>query len=272
MTKTPPVIGAALVVDTLERLRNWLFDRERDLELQDFFPPDMLDGDWTPLAERYRRLLDGHKGRIGVHGPFWGWSLDTQDREVAAVVAKRLGQGLDVCAAVGATQMVLHSPFTTWDAHNLDAWAGQREAMIERVRRNIGALVARAADQGVELVIENIEDRDPAERLRLAEALGPGVKLSIDTGHAHYAHVATGAPPVDYFVTSAGERLAHVHLQDADGWADRHWPIGEGTIRWKAVFDAIARLETRPRLVLELMDHSRIVDSAARLEEMGVAL
>jgi sugar phosphate isomerase/epimerase len=272
MSAATPVIGAAVVLETFERLRNWAFERERDVELQDFFAPEVLDGDWTALTDRYRRLLDGHRGRIGIHGPFWGFAIDTHDSEVAAVVRKRLGQGLDVCAAVGATQMVLHSPFTTWDAHNLDAWAGARGAMIERVHRNIGAIVRRAEEQGVELVIENIEDKDPAERRRLAESFdSDAVKLSIDTGHAHYAHGATGAPPVDYFVTSAGEMLAHVHLQDADGWADRHWAIGEGTIRWPAVFAALARLEAKPRLLLELLDHDRIVESAERLEALGLA-
>jgi sugar phosphate isomerase/epimerase len=267
-----PVIGAAVVLESLERLRNWAFERDRDLELQDFFMPEVLDGDWTALTDRYRDLLAGHRGRIGVHGPFWGFTIDTHDPDVAAVVRKRLGQGLDVCAAVGATQMVMHSPFTTWDAHNLDAYAGARDAMIERVHRVIGPIVKRAENEGVELVIENIEDKDPMERRRLAESFdSPAVKLSIDTGHAHYAHGATGAPPVDYFVTSAGSMLAHVHLQDADGWADRHWPIGDGTIRWPAVFDALARIEARPRLLLELMNHDRIVDSAARLEALGVA-
>ena len=268
----PPVIGAALTVETLERLRNWAFEKDRDLELQDFHDAAVLNGDWRPLAERYRALLDGHRGRVGVHGPFWGFTLDTQDPDVAAVVAKRLDQGLDVCAAVGADQMVIHSPFTTWDSQNLDGEAGSREAMIERVRAIVGTALARAEDQGVTLVVENIEDRDPAERRRLVEALAsPSARLSIDTGHAHYAHCSTGAPPVDYFVRDAGDMLHHVHLQDADGWADRHWAIGDGTIRWPAVFRALAELRSNPRLVLELKDHSRIVDSAERLEAMGLA-
>jgi sugar phosphate isomerase/epimerase len=163
MSAHSPVIGAALTQPTLERLRNWAFERDRDLELQDFFPADVLDGDWTPLAERYRTLLDGHRGRVGVHGPFYGFDIATEDRLVAEIVRKRLGQGLDVCAATGATQMVLHSPFTTWDAQNLDDGPAAR-SQDRAGDRNIAAIVRRAEDQGVELVIENIEDRDPAER------------------------------------------------------------------------------------------------------------
>jgi sugar phosphate isomerase/epimerase len=94
--------------------------------------------------------------------------------------------------------------------------------------------------------------------------------VSVDTGHAHYAHVSTGAPPVDVFVRAAGARLAHVHLQDADGYADRHWAIGEGTIRWAEVFRALAESPGAPRLVLELADKGGIAASMAHLEAAGL--
>jgi hypothetical protein len=65
------------------------------------------------------------------------------------------------------------------------------------------------------------------DRLDLARSFdSAAVKLSIDTGHAHNAHCDQGAVPVDYFVVAAGEWLAHVHLQDTDGFADRHWAPG----------------------------------------------
>ena len=80
----------------------------------------------------------------------------------------------------------------------------------------------------------------------------------------------SGAPPVDYYVRAAGEMLAHVHLQDCDGYADRHWSLGEGTIRWHSVFRALAEIDANPRLVLELRDYARIPDSMAYLEREGL--
>jgi sugar phosphate isomerase/epimerase len=266
-----PTLGAAVKLPTMERLRNWIFDRERDVEIQEFSEVGAFDGDWRGVAERYRTLLDGHLGRIGIHGPFWGLPIDSHDPEVGAVVAKRYHQGLDACAAVGATLMVIHSPFTTWDHNHLDAEPGAREQLLERVRRNVGAVVARAEDMGVTLALENIEDKNPFDRVQLARALGPAVKASIDTGHAHYAHGSTGAPPVDHYVIAAGEMLAHVHLQDADGYGDRHWAPGEGTILWPAVFRALSRIGSRPRLILELKDHGQIVAGAERLASLGLA-
>lgn len=268
-----PVIGAAMTLDDLEHHRNWVLEHQRDIELQSFVNADVLNGDWHPLAERARRLLDGHTGRLGIHGPFWGFVIGTQDPDVAAIVSRRLLQGLDVCAAIGATQMVIHSPFTTWSFNNLMGNPGELEALTARCHEQMAPAVRRAEDIGCVLVIENIEDKDPAQRLALADSFAsPAVAVSIDTGHAHYAHGSTGAPPVDYYVRAAGNRLQHVHLQDADGYADRHWALGEGSIHWQGVFSALARLDSNPRLIVEIKDKSKIPASAAHLAGLGLAL
>lgn len=267
-----PVLGAALALPFLDRHRDWILERDRDLELQDFFTAEVLDGDWRPQADRIRSLLAGYKGRLGIHGPFWGFKIDSQDPEIRAVVRRRLLQGLDVCEAVGATQMVVHSPYTTWDFNNLDNNRNGREQVVERVHATMAEVVRRAEGMGCELVLENIEDKDPHARVALARSFGSeAVKVSIDTGHAHYAHGSTGAPPVDYYVVAAGEDLRHVHLQDADGYADRHWLPGEGTIRWDAVFRALGMLSVKPRLVLEVRDPANLMKGVEHLVGLGLA-
>lgn len=267
-----PVVGAAMPLSVVETHRDWLLEKPRDLELQDFFDADVLNGDWMPLVERARSLLDGHTGRLGIHGPFWGFTIASQDPEIRAVVAKRISQGLAVCEALGATQMVIHSPYTTWGYNNRDNQPGTREKLIGYCHDTLREAVKRAEDIGCVLVIENIEDKDPTERVALADSFdSDAVAVSLDTGHAHYAYGSTGAPPVDYYVTTAGNRLQHVHLQDADGYADRHWSLGEGTVRWPSVFAALGKLTSNPRLIIEIKDKDRIRASAAHLSALGLA-
>lgn len=267
-----PILGAAMPLSVVETNRDWLLEKPRDLELQDFFDAKVLNGDWMPLVERAKTLLDGHTGRLGIHGPFWGFTIASQDPDIQAVVRKRLLQGLEVCEALGATQMVAHSPFTTWGHNNYDNQPDSREKLIGHCHDTLREVVARAQDIGVTIVIENIEDVDPADRVTLADSFGSGsVAVSIDTGHAHYAHGSTGAPPVDYYVTIAGNRLEHIHLQDADGYADRHWSLGEGTIRWHAVFAALAKLTSNPRLIIEIKDKTKVQRSAEFLASLGLA-
>lgn len=268
----PLSVGAALMVEDLPHFRDWLIAGQRDLEIQDFLMPEVLLGDWRARVAAARAALDGFEGRLGIHGPFLGLDIANNDPEIAPLITRRFLTGLDACAALGATQMVIHSPYTTWDHNNLDGSPSARADRIAAVHDVLGPVVRRAEDEGVTLVIENIEDVDPDARLTLACSFdSANVQLSLDTGHAQYAHGSTGAPPVDYFVTRAGDMLRHVHLQDADGHADRHWAPGRGTIHWHAVFAALAALPRRPHLLLELKDRGHISAAMAYLTAEGLA-
>ncbi len=267
-----PMLGAAIPVEELEPYVDWLVEDGRDLELQSFCSAAVLNGDWQPLAKRARALLTNHDGRLGIHGPFPGFSIDTEDPDMQAVVRTRLMQGLDVCEELGATQMVIHSPYTSWDHENLLNAEDQPEKLVGNVRACLTDAVARAERLGVELVLENIEDRDPYARVELAKRFdSPSLKVSIDTGHAYYAHCIGKAPAVDRYVRAAGDMLRHVHLQDTDGFADRHWALGDGTIPWFPIFEELGRLSSNPRLIVELRDKSGLRRSARFLETIGLA-
>ena len=276
-----PLVGAAVYVRDLEAdgdLRSFLIERDRDVEVQDFLLPDVA-ADPGAIADRIaraRRLLDGHRGRIGIHGPFNGIALDVEDPDIRAIASRRLADAVLAAAELAgpdrAPHVVVHSPFTTWNWHNLDARPGRRQQKIEAAHATLGEAVKRAEASGVTIVIENVEDKEPRDRLELARSFGSdAVRLSLDTGHAHYAHRATGGPPVDVYVRSAGNMLAHVHLQDCDGFADRHWRLGQGNIPWAEVFRAIAALDVQPRLTLELLRPADILPSARFLAEAGLA-
>ena len=271
-TRPLPLLGAALSLDMVEVHRDWLFERQRDLELQDFFEAAVLDGDWRDRAARARRLLDGYTGRLSIHGPFWGFKINSEDPEIRAVVTRRLLQGLDAAEAVGATQMVIHSPYTTWDENNLDYNRRGREGIVERTHATLASVVKRAEEIGCVLVMENIEDKDPQARVDLVKSFdSDAVRVSLDVGHAHYAHHSPGAPPVDYYVRAGGSLLDHVHIQDADGHADRHWLPGDGTILWPSVFKAFADWCETPRLLIEVKDQPGLMKGAAHLVGLGLA-
>jgi sugar phosphate isomerase/epimerase len=274
-----PRLGVALSVAELENQLDFVRNAGRDVELQDFISADVLSGDWRPLADRARGLLDGHAGRWGIHGPFWGFSLAAGDPDVRAIVHKRLDQGLAVCEAIGGTHMVIHSPVSIWDDHNLDNWPDTRTRLFENVHANLAPAVKRAEEIGCTLVLENIEDCDPKIRVDLVATFqSPAIKVSLDTGHANYVHCMHRAPAVDYYVRAAGRELAHVHIQDTDGYADRHWAPGEGNIPWTQVFRALHQWtalaedgQDSPRLIVELRDKSAIPAGIAHLEGLGLA-
>ncbi|MCI2399206.1 TIM barrel protein [Aliiroseovarius subalbicans] len=266
-----PVVGAQLSVLDLARHRDWLFDKNRDLELPEFCMADILASP-GPFIDMAKAALVGWQGRLGIHGPFAGFELDVKDRDLRPIVQARIDAALDVCAALGAVQMVLHSPYDRWDQCNLDNTTHARAARVSAILDTLGPALARAEDQGVQIVLENIKDTDPEDRhAAVVAAASPALALSVDTGHAHWAHCVAGAPPADRFLTAAGSDLGHVHLQDSDGWADRHWALGEGNISWPAIFRALAAVDAAPHLIIEINDFDQVAHSVTHLEALGLA-
>ncbi len=269
--------GAAVYLSDLAQvpgLRGWIDGR--DVEIRDFTTLGALAGDnWRGIAGRVKAEFAGHAGRIGLHGPFLGFAIDQPDPDLRAIVQARMLAALDALELFcGGRQghMVLHSPFTTWSGFNRGTEMDDQQGITERTLDVLAPVVRRAEETGVTLVIENCEDRDPLERVDLVRAFGSeAVQVSLDTGHAQYAHGSTGAPPVDAYVRAAGAHLAHVHLQDADGVADRHWALGRGTIRWHGVFMALRELPEMPRLIIEMANAADILTSARFLEAEGLA-
>lgn len=269
-----PLLGAAMMTRDLAGMQDFILEENRDLEIQDFIHAELLNGDWKTVAGQTRKLLDGYTGRLGIHGPFWGLNIANPDHDIRAIVTRRFLQGLEVCEYLGATQVVIHSPYTTWDYNNLDNFPARDayDRVLENCHKTMDEVVRRAESIGVTMVVENIEDKDPDIRRILADSFNSrAMAVSFDTGHAHYAHGSTGAPPVDYYIRRAGNRLEHIHLQDADGYADRHWTIGEGTIRWHEVFRSLSELTSDPRLILELRDKAGILPAVAYLSNLGLA-
>ncbi|MCC5979679.1 MAG: sugar phosphate isomerase/epimerase [Salinarimonas sp.] len=270
---TLPRLGVALNCAHFDTLRDWVLDSDRTIEIQDFVHPSVIGTDHSDLIAQWRERLAGHRGLRGIHGPFFSLDIAAPDPAIRAVVQERLMAGLDVAGALGATHMVIHSPFTFWHTLNYANFTYLRSALFEATAECLAPVLARAADIECTVMLENIDDTDPRDRTELVATIDhPNLMVSLDTGHAELAHGRYGAPPVVDFIAASAERLGHVHLQDADGYADRHWHPGDGLIPWRPVFSALAACAQAPRLILEVHgEYERLPDSVARLEAMGLA-
>ena len=247
-----PVMGAALTIKMLPYYVDWLNADHRDLEIQDTISPAFLDGDWQAAIAPVRRMFGDFQGRIGIHGPYKGLSLLAEDPLVADVVVARLRKALVIGAELGASQMVIHSPFTTFGSPFVTHKSStHRERELDAVRALIERVLPFAEEANCRLVIENIYDTNPIVLVDLVRSIGSEyVGLSIDIGHA-YLTSRIGGPPPDQWLRETAPWLDHVHLHDTDGCADRHWRMGKGSINWTAVFEALQEVEAHPRLILE---------------------
>jgi hypothetical protein len=101
------------------------------------------------------------------------------------------------------------------------------EGHIERIHKTIGDVVEWARAIGCVLIIENVEDKSPLHRVAVVSSFNsPAIRTSVDTGYAHFLHIAGGALTCADFIFAASDTLEHVYLQDTDGSGDRHWHLG----------------------------------------------
>lgn len=249
----PLTVGAAATIADLAELRDWLIAGQRDLELNDIASPGAIDGDdWEAQAEAIKDALTGYTGLFGIHGPFFALDITGADPEITTVSQRRLLQGLDYAKLVGAGHMVVHSPFHPFiDTSNRSTFEGY----VTAVCRGLEPIVARAAEIGTTLVLENILDYTSRGVIAVAETFNtPHFRLSVDVGHAELQARRGGTSPKQ-FINEVGPYLEHVHLQDNDGAYDRHWAVGDGELSWYGIMEAIAALDHTPRLIIETSAH-----------------
>ncbi len=272
-SSTLPVLGMALPIELLPTYHTWLLEHGgRDLEIQDAARPEVLDGDWQPLVRRAREALDGFTGRIGIHGPYDGLWMASSDPFVRRMIAERYKRALEFSAELGATHMVIHSPFLFFGHPQMaHAPSNSLQRELDFVHDTLETVLPLARNLGLTLVIENIRDTNPNPLLALVRSFDSAhVRLSLDVGHAYLMH-QIGGPSPDQWVQEAGNLLGHLHLQDNDGLLDRHWPPGEGRLHWRALFQALSMIESRPRLILEVR-HERLSQAASWLVGQGLAV
>tara|TARA_B100001175_G_C19351746_1_gene562681 strand:- start:57 stop:869 length:813 start_codon:yes stop_codon:yes gene_type:complete len=261
-------IGAAVTINNLEPLLEWLCEHSRPLEIQDFTPPNMSTEETKKVVEIYQEQLKSHNGIRGVHGPFFGLDLGNPERPLQEFISTRLLTVLDFCERLGGKYMVIHSPFTDWMKFNKLQYPMAKENAISSMAEILKLPLQRASEIGCTLVLENCDDTDPYMRMDAIQHIDhPNLKLSVDTGHAHLAHCNYRAPPVVDFITAAGENLTHVHLQDVDGYADRHWHPGEGSIPWQAVMDELHKSPSKPHLIIEVRKNMHRLPATAEFLE-----
>ena len=214
------------------------------------------DFDIDDFAERF--LSYGMTARF-AHGPmFYPFDFGKTDgKEWDEAI--RIGLGL--AAKCGVTDYVIH-PGTVVDENRRYLPMASRE----RNRAYLAPYVELGAKLGVRIALENgvcqpwDEDppvfRDVSPGFEELIALTDGFNeeygkevcgICFDFGHAHLAHC-----DIPEMIRRVGHRLRVTHVHDNDGKGDQHRPVGEGTIDWKSVTEALKEIGYDEELSLEL--------------------
>lgn len=231
------------------------------VEIADFFDVAMWQGDYRGTAREWAKALHTFPFGKCLHGAFIDLSPGAQEATVVEFARTRHRQSLEVAAIIGCDMMVVHSAFPPCDPM---PW--QLADLSQRLVDYFGALAAEAQPHGITIVVENIQDTRPEPLVALATAINaPNLGLSLDVGHAHlYSPLA-----LDRWVWGTQPYLRHCHLHDNDGIHDRHWPLGEGNMTFRAFFEAASAMPQPPRVTVEVPHASGAWDTVRTLIDGG---
>ena len=212
------------------------------IEMMAFAYPDLLDGDWRSVLERYKTLLADLP--LTMHGPFMDMASGSPDRQINEVCKARFRHAIRIGHEMKVQVVVLHANFIAsihtdeyrsgWQKRNIDFW---------------GQIADYACQLDVTVAIENMWEFDPYIIGDVIKAIDhPNLRACIDIGHAHlYSDV-----PFNQWLQVMEPYLIHLHINNNDGVMDFHHGLSDGVLDYRRLLAQVHTLARQPSITLEM--------------------
>jgi len=186
---------------------------------------------WEKRLRNHVAVRENDLGPLAVHGPFIWIEYMHIDHLLREAVSQRMDLAFQAATELNASRLILHTGFKQevlmFDF--FDKWV-EDTAIFWRKE------IARYAEQGITVVMENVVESDPTVQIELHDRVGNDYfKLCLDVGHANLFSKL----PIAAWIEKMGYRLVHMHIHDNLGRLDEHLPLEKGNIRFDAVFEAL---------------------------------
>jgi sugar phosphate isomerase/epimerase len=202
----------------------------------DFAMDDVAD---IPFDELAALREDGVA--FTVHAPFRDLNIASLNTGAYEAARADMMRTIQIADRVGATVLNVHPGIHSYYPERY--WGQMKDAE----RAVYEELSDFGAPRGIRVVAENLiktnvhfEDTWTLDGIiELHDSWRSDLKgVCLDTGHAQQAGLDVASA-----VRRLGTRIKHLHLQDNHGGPiDEHLPIGDGTIDWPGVFDALEEI------------------------------
>ncbi len=214
------------------------------LELQEFSDPNVLDGDWRGLLQKYQQTLTDFTGLLAMHGPYIDLVSGSPDKRLVALTHDRYLHNIEIGDELGAKYIDFHANYLPLVDHPsyLPGW-------LERQVAFWAPMAELGKRYGSILLLENMWEPDPAIITKILDEIdSPYLKACLDVGHATlYSQL-----PISAWTASLGRHLIYTHLHNNHGDADEHLAFGDGVIDFPELLDALRALPEPPLFSLEL--------------------
>jgi sugar phosphate isomerase/epimerase len=160
---------------------------------------------------------------------------------------------LEVAAELNALKVVLHP------GHIGGLASFVMDIALDLGMKSLNAIIEKAHRLGLSVCLENMFPRiqsfyEPSHFTDILERF-PDLKLTLDSGHANIG--SRNEQKIFEFIRQFGNRIGHVHLSDNLGHRDDHLPIGNGTVNFQKIADALSECGYDDTLTLEIFSEDR---------------
>lgn len=216
---------------------------------------DVVDPEaFARYTEAIRGVVAASRAHLSVHLPTTDCNPLSRNRRVRQGALESQKAGIAWAGALGAELAVLHLGSTAVRTQTPSGPASTYFGGAWDLARSVLRELAHCAEEaGLALTVENLigagdVPTHPDHLLDLLDDPGTaGVGVTVDLSHALLA----GWEPADY-LRRVAPRVRHVHANDTDGQADRHWPLGEGRLAWRQAVAALREIGFPGTLLLEV--------------------
>lgn len=210
-----------------------------NLEIAEYCTAWNMDEKFAGVDSVVRKKLEGIPTST-LHAPYnelFPCAIDKKARELAAF---RYRQAIDLAKRYGSAKVVIHGGYNGWIYYPV--WYTEQSILFWKEFLK--------EDLGVEIVLENVLEREPAWILDIIKGVDdPRLRMCLDIGHVSaYSNVSV----VDWLETCA-PYISHFHVHNNDGTLDQHNALNDGRIPMKEFFLRAEELCPDATYTLELM-------------------
>ena len=192
--------------------------------------------DFKNIAQQLHR----HNLSITLHAPFIDLSPGSLDPIVLNLTRYRFKQVLQLVPLFKPITVICHAGYD-WKRYGYC-----QEEWVEKSLQTWSWLGSRVAEEGSQLMLENVYEHSPEDIRILFENLEKkNVRFCLDTGHQS----AFSRSTLRTWLDSLGQYLGQIHLHDNNGEDDDHLAMGKGRINFEAFFTALKSIKPDPPVI-----------------------
>ena len=212
-------------------------------EYNDFFDPQLLD-DRDALKSRIDMYIPHAEKKIGdnLHGVFYDICLNSYDNSIRKISEERVNTSMEIASELHCDKVIFHTnniPGFISDFY-VNAWVKKNAAYYRKICSRYPQMT---------VCVENMFDFEPDLLLLLAKEMADvdnfGVCFDV-------AHINVHGKKSEDWVRLLAPYIRHLHINDNDGKADLHMPVGNGTIDWREFFDTLEKYGVNAGMLVEV--------------------